>query len=251
MDTSIDSRTEIVDVRHISKTFVFDGVEVNALDDVTFRVPRRQMLAIMGPSGTGKSTLLHILGGLELPTSGEIFIDGSPLSGLSDVELTLMRRRKIGFVFQSFNLLPSLSVVDNVTLPLILDGISRHEAFEKAREALRQVDLLHRLQHPPTRLSGGEQQRVAIARALVIGPSLILADEPTGNLDSVRGGDITGLFHSLAREKDLTVVIVTHDIRVAAIADRLIVLRDGRIAYDGHPVADTDWLAALQSGVLT
>lgn len=204
------------------------------------------MVAIMGPSGSGKSTLLHIMGGIDAPTSGEIWIDSQQLSGLNDYELTLLRRRRIGFVFQSFNLVPTLNVLDNVTLPLILDGFSQREAIPRATETLKRVDMAHRLDHLPSQLSGGEQQRVAIARALVIKPSLVLADEPTGNLDSARGRDITRLLHDVAHESQQTVVIVTHDIRVASQADRLIVLLDGRVQFDGHPSTDAEWMAALK-----
>lgn len=231
---------------NISKVFVHEGVEVRAFSDITVNIPRGQMVAIMGPSGSGKSTLLHIMGGIDAPTSGEIWIDSQQLSGLNDYELTLLRRRRIGFVFQSFNLVPTLNVLDNVTLPLILDGFSQREAIPRATETLKRVDMAHRLDHLPSQLSGGEQQRVAIARALVINPSLVLADEPTGNLDSARGRDITRLLHDVAHESQQTVVIVTHDIRVASQADRLIVLLDGRVQFDGHPSTDAEWMAALK-----
>ena len=230
----------------ISKMFVHEGVEVHAFCDITLQIPRGQMIAIMGPSGSGKSTLLHVMGGIEPPTSGEIWIDGQNLAGLSDYELTLLRRRRIGFIFQSFNLVPTLSVVDNVTLPLILDGKSQRDSIPRAMETLERVGMSHRLRHLPSQLSGGEQQRVAIARALVINPSLVLADEPTGNLDSVRGRDITRLLRDVAHESQQTVVVVTHDVRVASQADRLIVLLDGRVRFDGHPGTDAEWLAALK-----
>ncbi len=244
---SIDNQAEdVIRATDVSKVFIQDELEVPALRGVTLRVPRGQMIAIMGPSGSGKSTLLHVIGGLEPPTSGEVWIDGRDLSGLSDRELTLLRRRRIGFIFQSFNLVPTLSVVDNVTLPLILDGISQRDAVPRALETLKRVDMSHRLKHLPVHLSGGEQQRVAIARALVIHPTLVLADEPTGNLDSVRGRDITRLLRDVAHETQQTVVVVTHDIRVASQADRLIVLLDGRVRFDGRPSTDEEWLAALK-----
>jgi putative ABC transport system ATP-binding protein len=236
----------VVRADRVTKVFVHEGVEVRAFCDVTLNIPRGQMIAIMGPSGSGKSTLLHILGGIESPTSGDIWIDDQKLSGLNDYQLTLLRRRKIGFIFQSFNLVPTLNVVDNVTLPLILDGISQRDAVPHATESLKRVDMSHRLQHLPSQLSGGEQQRVAIARALVINPSLVLADEPTGNLDSTRGRDITRLLRDIAHEDQQTVVIVTHDIRVASQADRLIVLLDGQVQFDGHPSTDAEWMAALK-----
>lgn len=237
---------DVVRTVGLSKIFVHDGLEVRAFCDVTLNIPRGQMIAIMGPSGSGKSTLLHIMGGIEPPTSGDIWVDGQRLSGLSDFELTILRRRKIGFIFQSFNLVPTLSVTDNVTLPLILDGISQREAIPRAMESLKRVDMSHRLKHLPSQLSGGEQQRVAIARALVIKPSLVLADEPTGNLDSVRGRDITRLLRDVAHESQQTVVVVTHDIRVASQADRLIVLLDGQVRFDGRPSSDAEWMAALK-----
>ena len=235
----------VIRTTNLSKTFVHEGVEVQAFRDVTLQIPRGQMIAIMGPSGSGKSTLLHILGGIEPPTSGEIWVNGQNLVGLRDLELTLLRRRRIGFIFQSFNLVPTLSVVDNVTLPLVLDGVSQREAVPRAQACLQQVGMSHRLRHLPSQLSGGEQQRVAIARALVIHPSLVLADEPTGNLDTVRGREITQLLHAVAHQGQQTVVVVTHDIRVASQADRLIVLLDGRVRFDGVPSQDAEWMAAL------
>lgn len=239
-------RHDVIRTTLLAKAFVHEGVEVQAFRDVSLQIPRGQMVAIMGPSGSGKSTLLHILGGIEPPTSGEIWIDGQNLAGLRDLELTLLRRRRIGFVFQSFNLVPTLNVVDNVTLPLILDGMTEREAVPRALECLQRVDMSHRLRHVPTQLSGGEQQRVAIARALVINPALLLADEPTGNLDSVRGREITRLLCDVAHHSQQTVVIVTHDPRVASQADRLIVLLDGRVRFDGRPSDDAEWMAALQ-----
>ncbi len=246
MNSTDNQAEDVIRATDVSKLFIQEELEVPALRGVTLRVPRGQMIAIMGPSGSGKSTLLHVIGGLEPPTSGEVWIDGRNLAGLSDLELTLLRRRRIGFIFQSFNLVPTLSVVDNVTLPLILDGIVQRDAVPRALETLKRVDMSHRLKHLPAHLSGGEQQRVAIARALVIHPTLVLADEPTGNLDSVRGRDITRLLRDVAHETQQTVVVVTHDIRVASQADRLIVLLDGRVRFDGRPSTDEEWLAALK-----
>jgi putative ABC transport system ATP-binding protein len=238
--------TDVICTANLSKTFVHEGVEVSAFRDVSLAIARNQLVAIMGPSGSGKSTLLHILGGIEPPTAGEIWIDGQNLAGLNDLELTLLRRRRIGFVFQSFNLVPTLSVMENVTLPLILDGISAREAEPRAQECLTRVGMSHRLRHLPSQLSGGEQQRVAIARALVIQPSLILADEPTGNLDSARGRGITQLLADVAHQGQQTVVVVTHDMRVAAKSDRLIVLLDGQIRFDGDPSHVAEWMAAME-----
>lgn len=242
---SDDPNNQVIHAEHLSMTFVHEGVEVRAVDDISLQIPRGQMLAIMGPSGSGKSTLLHILGGIELPTAGQIRIDGRNPAELTDRELTLLRRRRIGFIFQSFNLVPTLNVLDNVTLPLILDGVSAEDAEQRATACLRRVAMAHRLNHLPAQLSGGEQQRVAIARALVINPSVVLADEPTGNLDSVRGRDITQLLRELAHEGRHTVIIVTHDVRVASQADRLIILLDGRIRFDGRPDTEQDWMATL------
>ena len=230
----------------ISKVFESEGVEITAFSDVSLNIPGGQMTAIMGPSGSGKSTLLHILGGIEQPTTGEIWFEGQNLAELTDLQLTLMRRRRIGFIFQSFNLVPTLSVVDNVTLPLIMDRVSERQAKPRALECLERVGMSHRLNNLPSQLSGGEQQRVAIARALVINPSVILADEPTGNLDSARGQDITQLLYDVAHESHRTVVVVTHDIRVAKKADRLIVVLDGSIRFDGHPGSNAEWMAALK-----
>jgi putative ABC transport system ATP-binding protein len=237
---------DVIRACNLSKVFQLEGTNVTAFSEISLSIARSQMVAIMGPSGSGKSTLLHVMGGIEPPTSGEIRIDGANVAELDDQALTLLRRRKIGFVFQSFNLVPTLSVIENVTLPLILDSVSAREAQPRAIEQLKRVGLSHRLRHLPSQLSGGEQQRVAIARALVINPSLILADEPTGNLDSVRGREITRLLCDVAHSGLQTVVVVTHDIRVASQADRLIVLLDGRIRYDGRPGTDVEWMAALK-----
>lgn len=246
MNSSDPPQNIVILTANLSKVFVREGVEVQAFGNVTLEIPHGQMLAIMGPSGSGKSTLLHVIGGIEPASTGEIWFDGRQLSTLNDLELTLLRRRRIGFVFQSFNLVPTMDVVDNVTLPLILDGIPQRDAVPRALECLKRVEMSHRLQHLPSQLSGGEQQRVAIARALVINPALVLADEPTGNLDSAKGRDITSLLRDVAHEDHQTVVVVTHDIRVASQADRLIVLLDGHMCFDGKPSTDAEWMAALR-----
>ena len=246
MSASADPSDVVIRTTNLSKNFVHEGVEVQAFREVNLQIRRGQMIAIMGPSGSGKSTLLHILGGIEPPTAGDIWIDGQNLAGLRDLDLTLLRRRRIGFIFQSFNLVPTLSVVDNVTLPLVLDGISARAAEPRALECLQRVGMSHRLRHWPSQLSGGEQQRVAIARALVIHPSLILADEPTGNLDSARGRDIIQLLADVAHQGQQTVVVVTHDIRVATHSDQLIVLLDGQVRFDGDPSQVSEWMAALE-----
>src|SRR5688572_13771692 len=190
------------------------------------------MVSIIGPSGSGKSTLLNLAGGLDSPTTGRVVVDGHPLGGLSDDELTRVRRDKIGFVFQFFNLLPTLTCLENVGLPLHLRGWTRRQAEERARELLSLVQLDARLHHRPEQLSGGERQRVAIARALSIYPPVILADEPTGNLDTGTGRDILALVRDLHGRLGCTVVIVTHDMRVAESCQRTIALRDGRIVDD-------------------
>ena len=249
LSLSLNSPDKIIRANCVSKVFVHEGVEIRPFSNVTLEIGRGEMLAIMGPSGSGKSTLLHVLGGIEPPSSGDLWIEGQNVAELSDRDRTLLRRRRIGFIFQSFNLVPTLSVSENVALPLILDAVSPRDAASRALASLQRVGLSHRLSHLPTQLSGGEQQRSAIARALVINPALVLADEPTGNLDSARGRDITFLLREVAHENHQTVVVVTHDIRVAAQADRLIVLLDGRVTYDGPPGTDAELVAALKQEI--
>jgi putative ABC transport system ATP-binding protein len=211
----------------------FDGKrKVTALDDVTLRVDRGEMLSIVGPSGSGKSTLLNLIGALDRPTSGTIDIDGQRLAGLSDDELTRVRRDKIGIIFQFFNLLPTLSCLENVALPLHLRRWPRAKAEARAMELLALVQLGHRLDHVPDELSGGERQRVAIARALVGYPPLLLADEPTGNLDTRTGHEILSLVRDIHARLGATVLIVTHDPQVAASCSRTITLRDGQVVED-------------------
>ncbi|HZT38746.1 MAG TPA: ABC transporter ATP-binding protein [Bryobacteraceae bacterium] len=207
---------------------------VVALDNVWFHVPRGEMVSIVGPSGSGKSTLLNLIGGLDRPTSGEIEIDGERLGGLSDDNLTRLRRDKIGFIFQFFNLLPTLTCLENVALPLHLRGWPRRKINERSKELLALVGLDRRLDHLPDELSGGERQRVAIARALSIYPPILLADEPTGNLDTQTGWEILKLIHDLRQQLGATVLIVTHDRAVAESCPRTIALRDGRIAGDSR-----------------
>ncbi len=206
--------------------------DVIALDAISLVIPRGEMVSIIGPSGSGKSTLLNLVGGLDRPTSGQVSIDGETLAGLSDDDLTRVRRDKIGFIFQFFNLLPTLSSVENVGLPLHLRGWPRKKVDARARELLSLVQLDHRLTHLPEELSGGERQRVAIARALSVYPPVLLANEPTGNLDTRTGEDILALVRDLHSRLGSTVVIVTHDMHVAASCQRTIALRDGRIVED-------------------
>jgi len=221
----------MINLSRVSKHF--DGKkQVRALDDVSLTVERGQMVSIVGPSGSGKSTLLNLIGGLDRPSAGEIDIDGRRLSGLSDDERTLVRRDKIGFVFQFFNLLPSLSAIDNVSLPLYLRGWPRRKSRDRARELLDMVQLGARVDHRPDELSGGERQRVAIARALANSPPILLADEPTGNLDTHTGTDILALIRDLRARLGTTVLLVTHDLTVAHACSRTITLTDGRIVGD-------------------
>jgi putative ABC transport system ATP-binding protein len=211
----------------------FEGKrQVIALDSVDLEIGRGEMVSIVGPSGSGKSTLLNLIGGLDRPTSGVIRIDGQDVAKLSDDDLTRLRRDKIGFIFQFFNLLPSLTCLENVALPLHLKGLPRRDIDKRARELLEMTHLEHRLDHLPDELSGGERQRVAIARALAFYPPVLLADEPTGNLDSRTGADILKLLHDLHQRLNATVLIVTHDSTVAESCPRTVTLRDARIAGD-------------------
>jgi putative ABC transport system ATP-binding protein len=226
-------RSIAVSVRGLSKTFGSGETRVEALRGVDLDLEAGGFTAVMGPSGSGKSTLLHAIGGLTRPSAGSVTIEGRDLASLDDDELTLLRRRRIGFVFQAFNLLPVLSAEENVALPLRLDGVPPAEATRRALESLARVGVEHRRAHRPGEMSGGEQQRVAIARAVAIRPAVLLADEPTGNLDSVRGEEVMGLLRRLVGETGLTILMVTHDASAAAVADRLVVLRDGTV-YEEH-----------------
>ncbi|MCA9193270.1 MAG: ABC transporter ATP-binding protein [Planctomycetales bacterium] len=225
----------ILEAIDVTKSYGEGEASVSALCGISIRIDVGEFVSIMGPSGSGKSSLLTILGGVETPTSGQVLIEGTSLSNLSDDERTKLRRRRLGFIFQAFNLLPNLSAEENIALPLELDGIRRAEAFGRAREALDMVELSHRATHLPSGLSGGEQQRVAIARALAIRPALLLADEPTGNLDTRQSGRILDLLRLLVSERGQTLVMVTHDPHLAALARRVILIRDGRIEQDGPP----------------
>ena len=218
-------------LEHVSKHF--EGRRrVTALDDINLHIAKAEMVSIVGPSGSGKSTLLNLIGGLDRPTSGTITLDGQRLDGLSDDELTAVRRDKLGFIFQFFNLLPSLSCLENVALPLHLRGWPRKKTEARARELLDLVKLGARVDHLPDELSGGERQRVAIARALSVYPPILLADEPTGNLDTQNGIDILRLITDLHVTLGATVLIVTHDMTVAATCQRTVTIRDGRIVDD-------------------
>ena len=205
---------------------------VTALEDINFQVTRGEMVSIVGPSGSGKSTLLNLIGGLDQPSSGEIHIDGQSIARLSDDELTRLRRDKIGFIFQFFNLMPSLTCLENVALPLHLRGWGKRKIEERSRELLDLVQLTHRLDHQPDELSGGERQRVAIARSLAASPPILLADEPTGNLDSRSGAEILDLIRSLHEKLNATILIVTHDAGVARSCSRTIALAAARVVAD-------------------
>ncbi len=219
----------IVEIKDLKKRYGRGDAAVTALNGVSLTLEKGEFVSVMGPSGCGKSTLLHLMGGLDRFDAGEIVLDGEPLSGLTDDRITALRRRKVGFVFQYFNLIPVLSALDNVALPLVLDGRKPAEAKAVARTWLERLGLGDRLTHRPSELSGGQQQRVAIARALSAEPALILADEPTGNLDSLMSDEVVSLLKTIASEYDRTVLMVTHDSRMAAYADRIIFLKDGTV----------------------
>jgi putative ABC transport system ATP-binding protein len=221
----------IINLENISRVYQVGSEEVHALDDVSLKIDSNEYVAIMGPSGSGKSTLMNILGCLDTPTSGTYDLKGTDVSDMSDNELAEVRNREIGFVFQTFNLLPRATSFHNVELPLIYAGIPAAQRREKAEQALASVGLKDRMLHKPNELSGGQRQRVAVARALVVGPSIILADEPTGNLDSKTGEDIMSLFHDIYKLGN-TIILVTHEEYIANHAKRIIRLLDGKIESD-------------------
>jgi putative ABC transport system ATP-binding protein len=221
--------TAAVEARDVTRSYQLDGLAVPALRGVSLTIPAGEYAAIVGPSGSGKSTLMHLLGGLDRPTSGTLLVAGRDVAKLDSAELAALRNQTIGFVFQAFHLLPRTSAVDNVALPLVYAGVRAGDRRRRAAAVLERVGLGHRLKHRPNQLSGGEQQRVAIARALVTDPSLLLADEPTGNLDSNTGAEVLALLEALNRESGVAVVLVTHDHEVAARARRQVRMRDGQI----------------------
>lgn len=222
----------IVQTNELSKVYGGGLTAVRALDGVSFSVDPGEFVAIMGPSGCGKSTMLHLIGGLDTATSGAVLIDGQDITTMSDDTLTTLRRRRIGFVFQFFNLIPVLTATENASLPLVLDGMPEAAAHARAAEWLTKVGLGDRLDNRPDQLSGGEQQRVAVARALVTEPALMLADEPTGNLDSKGSDELAKLLRLVSDEWGRAIVMVTHDPRIAAYADRIVFLRDGQLVED-------------------
>lgn len=223
----------MIQVSHVSKIYKNDSIETVALDNVSFEIKEGEFVAIMGASGSGKSTLMHILGALDLPTRGTYILDGENVSKLEDDELADIRNKKIGFVFQAFNLLPRTTALKNVALPMVYGGVSKEERTEKAKKFLEMVGLADRIDHTPSQLSGGQQQRVAIARALSMNPELILADEPTGNIATAQAEEIMAIFQDL-NDKGHTIVIITHESNIAEHAKRIIHLRDGKIVNDGN-----------------
>jgi len=224
----------IVKTEALTKTYGFGAAAVAALDSVSISINNGEFVTVMGPSGCGKSTLLHLIGGLDRPTEGRVLLEGQDIYALKDDQLTRLRRRKIGFIFQFYNLLPMLTAVENAALPFILDGVKPAEARSRATAWLEKVGLGDRLDHRPDQLSGGQQQRVAIARALTSEPSLILADEPTGNLDSRASDEIASLLRKVTDEWGRAVLMVTHDPRIAAYADRIIFLKDGKLMEEAQ-----------------
>jgi putative ABC transport system ATP-binding protein len=221
----------LLKLENIKKIYSLDEVEVHALRGVNLRIEKGEYLAILGPSGSGKSTLMHIIGLLDRPTEGKVYLHGEDVSEFSDSKLANLRNQEVGFVFQNFNLLPRTSAIDNVEMPLIYTGLPRQERRQRTLQALKEVGLKHRLNNTPGQLSGGEQQRVAIARALINNPSLLLADEPTGNIDSKTGVEIMKLIDEL-HQKGNTVLLVTHDAEVADYAHHYIKLVDGQVVED-------------------
>ena len=221
---------DILRIEHLSKIYGKGDTEVRALDDVSFTVPKGQFVAIIGPSGSGKSTLLHILGGVDTPTDGHVYVDGTDITTLDETALAIFRRRQIGLIYQFYNLIPILTVEENMTLPLLLDDKKVDRAhFDSLVQVL---GLQHRLGHLPSELSGGQQQRVSIGRALMNNPAILLADEPTGNLDSKNSKEIVELLRQFNKALNQTVIIITHDERIALDADRVLAVEDGKIVKD-------------------
>lgn len=224
----VKNKKIVLETKNVVKEYKMDGLVVKALNGVSLTIHDGEFVAIIGPSGSGKSTLMHIIGCLDVPTSGEVFLDGHRVGKMQERSLAEIRNKKIGFVFQSFNLLSRTSALENVALPLLYNGTTEEDSQRLAKDALDKVGLGDRLNHHPNQLSGGQQQRVAIARALVTNPTIILGDEPTGNLDSKSSKEIMEIFHSLHRQGK-TIVLITHDAKVAEQADRSIWLQDGKI----------------------
>ena len=225
MEKSVPA-VKVVDVH---KIYQLRGEEVHALRGINLEIPHGEYLSVMGPSGSGKTTLFNMVGGIDRPTRGRVFIDGVDIAKLDAYELAWLRCRKIGYIFQTFNLIPVLTALENVTLPMIFAGVEREERLRRGREILESVGLGERLDHKPMELSGGQQQRVAIARALANDPAIILADEPTGNLDLHTGLEIISLLREMNKEKGVTIIAATHDLKMIDVSDRIVYLRDGLI----------------------
>lgn len=225
-------RQKLISFEHIFKIYTMGDTEVHAADDVSFDIHKGEFVAIVGQSGSGKSTCMNIIGALDVPTSGKYFLDGVDVSTMNDNQLAVIRNKMLGFIFQQYNLIPKLTVLENVELPLLYAGESKHERREKALEALARVGLTDKAKNLPTQLSGGQQQRVSIARALAGNPSVILADEPTGALDSRTGREVLEFLQKLHSEGN-TIVLITHDNSIATKAERIIRLQDGKVVYDG------------------
>jgi putative ABC transport system ATP-binding protein len=218
-----------VETEDLAKTYVMGSVSVKALDGISVKIRRGEYLSIMGPSGSGKTTFFNMVGGLDRPTRGKVYIDEVDIAKLDAYELAWLRARKIGYIFQTFNLIPVLTAMENVSLPMIFAGVGREERLKRARELLERVGLGNRLDHKPSELSGGQQQRVAIARALANNPVIVLADEPTGNLDLHTGLDIINLLKTLNTEKGVTIITATHDLKMIDVSDRIFWIRDGKL----------------------
>ena len=234
---------EILKVNNLSKVYGKGDTQIKALDDISFNVEKGEFVAIVGPSGSGKSTLLHIMGGVDTPSSGQVLVDGTDICALDQTKLAIFRRRQIGLIYQFYNLIPILDVEENISLPLLLDERSLDEA--RLKEIVATLGLADRVRHLPNQLSGGQQQRVAIARALVTEPPLLLADEPTGNLDTRTSYEVLGLLQDLNRRNKITIVLVTHEPDIAACASRVINMRDGRVRSDTYNEVPVDAHQAL------
>lgn len=219
----------VIELKEVWKTYKMGKVFVNALQGISLKVKKEEFLSIMGPSGSGKSTCVNMVGCLDIPTKGEVYLDGKNIAKLHESDLAQIRGRKIGFIFQKFNLIPSLSAIDNVALTMTFQGVEEHKRERRAKELLSLVGLGERMDHKPTELSGGEQQRVAIARALANDPEVILADEPTGNLDSKTGKVVMDFLIELNRKRKKTIIMVTHDPHLAKLADKTVFLKDGMV----------------------
>jgi len=226
--TKKDRTDDIIRLRNVDKHFIIGDEKIKAVDGVDITIKKGDFVAVVGPSGSGKSTIMNLIGALDLATHGDIFLDNINIENLHESDLAQIRGRKIGFVFQTFNLIPTLTALENVMLPMIFQRVPYEERYERAKELLEKIGLGHRLDHLPQQLSGGERQRVAVSRALANNPEVILADEPTGNLDSKRGKEVADMFDQLSKEGK-TIIMVTHDMDIAKYADKIYKLRDGKI----------------------